>query len=170
VNEVEADSPSMANSAVLRVRTGPLAGPLLRRVVAMMLARTQCPIDRLQDAMLICDTLSAHACAHVENGHLEFTVLTSADAMELRVGALAPGGAHRLAGEITLPGIGDLLAPIADQVRVEPSPAGAGEELLVLDIAFAGALPAEHDPAPGNGSAPSPPPALHLADQASPPG
>jgi hypothetical protein len=172
VSEVQADPASRPNSAVLRVRTGPLAGPLLRRVVAMMLARTRCPVDRLQDTMLICDVLGAHACAHAENGRLEFTVLTGADEMELRIGALAPGGARRLAGDTALPGIGDLLAPIVNQVRVERSPTGAGKELLVLDIAFAGALPAGRGSAPKNGGppspAPSPPPALHLADQAPP--
>ncbi len=90
----------------------------------------------------------------------------------LRVGALAPGGAHRLAGDTALPGIGDLLGPIADEVRVEPSPTRSGEELLVLDIGFAGALPAGSRPALKNGGSPStepsPPPALHLADQAPP--
>lgn len=140
MSEAQAELADRANSAVLRVRAGPLAGPLLRRVVAMMLARTPCPVDRLQDAMLICDELGTHACAHAQNGHLEFTVLTGADAMELRIGALAAGGALRLASDTALPGIGDLLAPIANEVHVEPSPTGAGEE-LVLDIGLAGQAP-----------------------------
>jgi hypothetical protein len=165
VSEARSDAAGSANSALLRVRVGQLAGPLLRRVVAMMLARTQCPIDRLQDAMLICDALGTHARTHAENGHLEFTVLTREDAMELRVGALAPGGAQRLATDTALPGIGDLLAPIANRVSVEPSPTGAGEQ-LVLEIAFAGALPAGRGAADEKGYAPTSPPPLRLADQA----
>lgn len=136
MSEAQAASTMGTNSAVLRVRTGPLAGPLLTRVVAMMLARAQCPVDRIDDAMLICDALGAHACTHVADGHVEFTVRTGEDRMELRVGALAQGGAARLEQDTSLPGIGELLAPIADEVRVEPSSTGADE--LVLELGFGG--------------------------------
>lgn len=129
------------NSAVLRVRTGPLPGPLLTRVVGMMLARAECPVDRLDDAMLICDALGAHACEHAADGHVEFTVHTRAGGMELRVGALATGGAAGLIQATALPGIGAVLESIADQVAVEASAAGAGEE-LVLRLGF--------DPEPGD--------------------
>lgn len=128
------DSAAAANSAVLRVRTGALTGPLLTRVVGMMLARAECPVDRLDDAMLICDALGAHASAHAADGQIEFTVRTRSGAMELRVGALAAGGAQRLIEATSLPGVGSVLEPIADEVRVEAT-AQAGEE-LVLDLSF----------------------------------
>lgn len=123
------------NSALLRVATGPLTGPMLTRLVAMMLARAQCPVDRLDDAMLICDAVSAHASEHAADGHVEFRVLTQPGRLQLRVGALAPGGARRLADDTALPGIGEVLQPIADAVRVEPCDGGESEE-LVLEIGF----------------------------------
>jgi hypothetical protein len=135
---------SEPNSAVLRVRTGPLAGPLLTRVVGMMLARAQCPVDRLDDAMLICDALGAQVCEQAADGHVQFTVCTRVDGMELRVGELAPGGAQRLIEATALPGIGAVLEPIADQVTVETSAADAGEE-LVLRLGF-GSRPARGTP------------------------
>lgn len=131
-----ADTAGSANSAVLRVRTGPLAGPLLARMVAMMLARAQCPVDRLDDAMLICDALGAHAGEHAADGHVEFTVQTRSSGMELRVGALAAGGAVRLAKATSLPGVGDVLEPIADEIRIESSAGGEDDE-LVLKLGFA---------------------------------
>jgi hypothetical protein len=144
VSEGEAAA-GRSNSVLLRVASGPLAGPLLTRVVAMMLARAQCPVDRLDDAMLICDALGAHAPEHAADGHVEFRMLTQPGRLQLRVGALAPGGARRLADDTALPGVGDVLEPIADAVRVEPYDAGEGEgegegEELVLEIGF-GRLP-----------------------------
>jgi serine/threonine-protein kinase RsbW len=121
---------------VLRVKNGPLTGPILTRVVAMMLARTSCPVDRLDDAMVICDALAAHAGEHAEDGLVQFTVLTHADGLQLRVGALGRGSAQRLAAATAVPGVGEVLKSIADDVRVEPSPSGDAEE-LVLDLAFA---------------------------------
>lgn len=124
------------NIALLRVRTGPLAGPMLTRVVAMMLARAQCPVDRLDDAMLICDALCAHSPEHAADGHVEFTVLTRPGLLELRVGALASGGAQQLAQDTALPGIGELLGPIADAVRIEHTASSEAED-LVLELSFA---------------------------------
>jgi len=42
-----------ANEAVVRVRSGPLVAAVLGRVVGMLAARAQCPIDRLDDAGVI---------------------------------------------------------------------------------------------------------------------
>jgi hypothetical protein len=123
------------NSAVLRVKVGPLAGPLLTRVVAMMLARAECPVDRLDDAMVICDALAAHSSEHAQDGQVEFTVLTQIGRMELRVGSLAADGAHRLADATAIPGVGNVLEPIADDVRIEASPHGDNDE-LVLELDF----------------------------------
>lgn len=147
------DAPPEANSAILRVKTGPLAGPILTRVVAMMLARAGCPVDRLDDAMVICEALAAHAAAHTQDGQVRFTVRTRPGALELRVGALVPEGAQRLAEAAEIPGVGSVLEPIADEVRVEPA-GGAGNDELVLELGFPSAEPAagaEVSPSPGRG-------------------
>lgn len=167
MSEPGVETAGNANSAVLRVRRGPLAGPLLTRVVAMMLARAECPVDRLDDAMLICDALGAHASEHAADGYVEFTVHTRPGGMELRVGALAAGGAGRLAKATSVPGVGDLLEPIVDEIRVESSAADQGDE-LVLEFGFAGGGP--DDAAAGEENREGAPEQVlqHLADQASP--
>lgn len=124
-----------ANSAVLRVSAGPLAAPLLARLVAMMLTRAGCPVDRLDDAMLICDALAAHAPSQAIDGQLEFRVQTDADKLELRVSGLSAGGAEEIVRQTALPGIGKVLEPIVDELRIEPS-AGEGPDELVLLLTF----------------------------------
>lgn len=120
------------NSAMLRVSTGPLAAPLLARLIAMMLARAGCPIDRLDDAMLVCDAISAHAPSQATDGRIEFEVHTGAGALELRVCGLASGGAEDLVRQTELPGVGRVLEPIVDEIRIESSEHGGPDELVLV--------------------------------------
>src|ERR1019366_10383537 len=63
------NEPPAENSVSLRLANGPLSGPVLCRVVSMVLVRADCPMDRLDDAMILCDALSAHAPAHANDRH-----------------------------------------------------------------------------------------------------
>jgi serine/threonine-protein kinase RsbW len=85
---------SATNKASVSIRKGPLVGPVLGRVVGMLAARAQCPIDRLDDAMLLTDAVAAHAPTHTTEGHVQVVVAADATGIELRVGALARGGAE----------------------------------------------------------------------------
>ena len=66
--------PSPNNEAVVHVRSGPLVGAVLGRVVGMLAARAQCPIDRLDDAILLTDAVAAHAPVHARNSHVHVVV------------------------------------------------------------------------------------------------
>ncbi len=123
------------SSASLRLAKGPLVGPVLCRVVSIVLARANCPMDRMDDAMLICDALSAHAPTHSTDGHLAFSVSARGGQFELRVGELAEQAASRLVGDAVLPGVGSVLERMTDQLRIEAAPDGPGEE-LVLGLSF----------------------------------
>ena len=50
---------------------GPLVGPVLRRVVGMLAARADLPLDRLDDAVLVADLIAARAPAHVAGGRVD---------------------------------------------------------------------------------------------------
>jgi serine/threonine-protein kinase RsbW len=123
------------SSASLRLANGPLVGPVLCRVVSMVLARANCPMDRLEDAMLVCDALSAHAPPQAADGCLAFAVSTRAGEFELRVGELAEHAAARLVEDTALPGLGSVLERVTDELRIEPAADGTGEE-LVLGLSF----------------------------------
>jgi serine/threonine-protein kinase RsbW len=123
------------NSVSLRLSTGPLVAPVLCRVVSMVLARADCPMDRLDDALIACDALSAHAPAYAMNGHLDFTVTTDDSGFKLRLGALAEHGALQLVQDAQMPGVGNVLERVTDELRLVPARDGKGEE-LVLEISF----------------------------------
>jgi hypothetical protein len=124
---------SAANEATVRVRGGPLVAPVLGRVVGMLAARAQCPIDRLDDAMLLTDAVAAHAARYVSDEHVVVTVATDDDGLELRVGELGPGNARRMVDDGDLPGVGNVFERIADEIR--PAPGADGDE-LVLRLRF----------------------------------
>jgi serine/threonine-protein kinase RsbW len=126
------------NEATVAVRKGPLVGPVLGRVVGMLAARAQCPIDRLDDAMLLTDAVAAHAPAHTDDGHVRVTVAADEGSIELRVRSLSPDGASGLLSDADLPGVGNVFQRVADEVDAR-SAAGEGRGELVLRLRFAGA-------------------------------
>ena len=135
----ERDERPAANSVTLRVANGPLAAPVLGRVISMVLTRADCPMDRLDDAMILCDTLSAHAPTHARDSHLVFTMATDARGLEVRVGELAERGAGGLLADADVPGVGNVLERLADELRIEPPPSAEPphQEELVLTLRFA---------------------------------
>jgi hypothetical protein len=124
------------NSVILRLANGPLAAPVLGRVISMVLARADCPMNRLDDAMILCDALSAHAPAHAHEDHLAFTMATDDRGIELRIGELAERGAGGLLADAAVPGVGNVLERLSDELRIEPSSAGHLHEELVLTLRF----------------------------------
>lgn len=131
----EDDAPA-ENSVSLRLANGPLSAPVLGRVISMVLTRANCPLDRLDDAMMLCDALSAHAPAHARDRHIAFTMATDGQGIELRVGELTERGANGLLADAAMPGVGNILERLSDELRIEPSSAGHLHEELVLTLHF----------------------------------
>jgi hypothetical protein len=125
------DEAPAENSVCLRLAAGPLAGPVLCRVVSMILVRADWPMDRLDDALLVCDALAAHAPAYVRDGRLAFTVASGPGRVELRVEALADRGARGLLADASVPGVGNVLERMSDEQQVLPGEDGSGEELVL---------------------------------------
>ena len=118
----------------VQIRSGPLVGAVLSRVVGMLAARAQCPIDRLDDALLVTDAVAAHAPARSKDGHVQVAVDARETGLELRVMRLQPEGAQAMMDDADLPGVGNIFERIADEVRTE---AGDDGEELVVRIGFA---------------------------------
>ena len=118
----------------VQIRSGPLVGAVLSRVVGMLAARAQCPIDRLDDALLVTDAVAAHAPARSRDGHVQVAVDTRETGLELRVMRLQPDGARAMMHDADLPGVGNIFEQIADEVRTETDDDG---EQLVVRIGFA---------------------------------
>ena len=148
------DAKPYESTASLRLANGPLVAPVLCRVVSMVLARANCPVDRLDDALLICDALSAHAPDHSQDGHLSFVMSARRGGFELRVGELPREAAGRLVRDTEVPGVGG--AWWGRGIPVDPSIAraagGAQITYCFLDddpVATAGRLRPGEPGAPG---------------------
>ena len=129
-------TPPVPNEARIALRNGPLVGPVLSRVIGMLAARALCPVDRLDDALLVADAIAAHAPDHTTDGVLVVTITTDVEQMRLRVGPLRTDGADRVLADSTLPGVGNVLERVADEIDSGPTDDGDGEELRIA-IGFA---------------------------------
>lgn len=121
------------NVTRVRVANGPLVGPVLRRVVSIVLARADWPLDELDNALLVCDALCAHAPARARDGQLTFSMQANERQAKLCVHALSADGAVQLVEDAMLPVVGNVLERVADRVTVEPDePEGYSQLVLVL--------------------------------------
>jgi hypothetical protein len=122
------------NEASVGLASGPLVAPVLGRVVGMLTARADCPIDRLDDALLVADAISAKAGSFSADGRVNVRVIARIGSVELHVGPLRPGGAEDLVASAALPGVGNVLERVADVL--EPQQRENDGEFLVIRLAF----------------------------------
>jgi hypothetical protein len=119
------------NEATMLVRNGPLLGPVLTRVIGMLAARAQCPIDKLDDALLVADTVAAHAPDHAIEGTVRVGLSAGDEGLELTIGQLQRQGAQAILKDAVLPGVGNVLERVADDVEVRDD-----GEVLFIRLAF----------------------------------
>jgi len=122
------------NEAHLIVRHGPLAAPVLGRVVGMLAARADCPIDRLDDALLVADAIAARAGSYSADGRIGVLVTAHTGAVELNIGPLHEDGAQQLIASAALPGVGNVLERVADELL--PEHRNSDGEYLRIRMAF----------------------------------
>ena len=128
--------PDPRNEATVVLRRDSLVGPVLGRVIGMLAARADAPVDRLDDVLLISDAIAAHGAAHAgDGGALRVHIQTTPDELRLRVGPLADKGGDALLAAAELPGVGNIVEQVSSQVTVEP---GAEGEHLVILVALSG--------------------------------
>lgn len=128
------ETPATAPTAPtdLAVTPGPLVGPVLRRVVGMLAARADLPLDRLDDAVLIADVIADRAGPFSEDAiHVRFE--PGERRLWMQIGPLTDGGARALLAEAQ--DIGPIIVKLADEVQVEES---AGREFLRVCLSYAG--------------------------------
>jgi hypothetical protein len=118
------------------IASGPLVGPVLRRVVGMFAARADLPLDRLDDAVLVADLVAARAPAHVVDESVDVELSSSKRSLDLCVGPLRAGGGRALVIDAAVPGVGNVIEQLADELAIE---AEGEHEFLRVRLAYAGA-------------------------------
>ncbi|MEA2218256.1 MAG: hypothetical protein QOJ35_882 [Solirubrobacteraceae bacterium] len=119
------------NEASVGLARGPLAAPVLGRVVGILAARADCPIDRLDDALLVADAVAAKAANFTEDGRVNVHVVAEHGSVELLVGPLRVDGADGLVASASLPGIGNVLERVADELESQSANGGDNEYLRI---------------------------------------
>jgi hypothetical protein len=119
------------NEATVGLARGPLAAPVLGRVVGILAARADCPIDRLDDALLVADAVAAKAASFACDGRVNVRVVAIRGSVELFVGPLRADGADGLIASASLPGIGNVLERVADELEPRPGDNGDDEYLRI---------------------------------------
>jgi serine/threonine-protein kinase RsbW len=117
----------------IAVTPGPLVGPVLRRVVGMLAARADLPLDKLDDAVLVADVVAQRAgpfAADAVTVRLEPGERT----LWMRVGPLRAGGAQALLGDAS-GDVGSVITKVAEEVHVDTDNAG---EYLRVCVSYAG--------------------------------
>jgi hypothetical protein len=124
---------AQSTPTLVSIASGPLVGPVLRRVVGMLAARADLPLDRLDDAVLVADLIAARAPAHVAAETVDVSLQPGPRTLSLRVGPLRPGGGEALVVDAAVPGVGNVIEQLADDLSVAT---GDGGEFLEVRLAY----------------------------------
>jgi serine/threonine-protein kinase RsbW len=114
-------APRNARGTAIRVSDQRLIAPVIGRVLAVLAARTDFPVDRLTDTMLLSDALAAHAADGFEDHAIRMVVEDGDGTIDVRVGPMQEGAAEKLRNELEIPGLGATLEKLADDVSVDRS-------------------------------------------------
>ena len=117
------------------IAAGPLVGPVLRRVVGMLAARADLPLDRLDDAVLVADLVAARAPDHILRETVDVALESGERSIALRVGPLRAGGGRALMVEAVVPGVGNVIEQLSDDLDIE---ADGDCEYLNVRLSYAG--------------------------------
>jgi hypothetical protein len=124
--------PGSPASTDLRVGPPQLLAPILSRALTSLAARHDVTVDRISDAMLLSDAISAGAPSGFPDGHICLSILDGPAGVELKVGPMETGGGESLRRSLDLPAVGGSLASLADDLQVVSEEGG---EYLVVEIA-----------------------------------
>lgn len=101
-----------------------LLRPVLSRVVGALAARQDLTVERLSDAMLLADAISADAASGFAQRPVEISLIDGDGTIDLRLGPMDSGAADRLREGLRLESIGGSLEALANDVRSESDDSG----------------------------------------------
>jgi anti-sigma regulatory factor (Ser/Thr protein kinase) len=116
---------------IVAVSAGPLAAPVLGRVISMLGARAGFSLEGVSEAQLVTDSLAAHAPAVTLGDKIQLGIDSPDAKLLVRVGPLEDGGAERVVDSSALGDLPPVLDRLTSDRRVESYEGG---ELLCLSL------------------------------------
>jgi len=124
-----------AQGTEIAVGRSELLEPVLARLVGVLAARRDISVERVADAVLVTDAISAAAPGRFADGCVRLGLDETDEGLELRLGPMEKGGAGEIRRELEVPAVGGSLEALADELAIDES--ADGDYLIVR---FAGAL------------------------------
>jgi serine/threonine-protein kinase RsbW len=116
--------PDSIPGTAIEVSDERIIAPVIGRVLAVLAARSDFPVDRLTDTMMIADALAANAPGAFEDQNIRMVLQDGDGSIHVRVGPMQEGGADHLRSELRIPGLDASLETLADEVSVDEADAG----------------------------------------------
>lgn len=103
----------------LAIESRDLVAPIVSRVISVLAARSGSSVDRLSDAILLGDALSASIPDGFGDGPTRLAMEDGDGNIDVYVGPMESGAAERVRKRLELPEVGGSLENLADNVSVE---------------------------------------------------
>jgi serine/threonine-protein kinase RsbW len=116
---------------VIAVSAGPLAAPVLGRVIAMLAARADFSLEGISEAQLVTDSLAANVPRVIVGKNIQLGIDSPPEQLLVRVGPLEEGGSSRIMDASALGDLPPVLERLTKEHHVEGSPDG---EILNLTL------------------------------------
>jgi len=115
--ELEVESPP--GEFTVAVSAGPLAAPVLGRVIAMLAARAGFSLEGVSEAQLVTDSLAAHVPRAAVGDEVQLGIEAAEDELVVNVGPLEDGGAQRVLDSSMAGDLPPVLERLTRERRVE---------------------------------------------------
>jgi anti-sigma regulatory factor (Ser/Thr protein kinase) len=116
---------------VIAVSAGPLAAPVLGRVIAMLAARADFSLEGISEAQLVTDSLAANVPRVIVGPSIQLGIDSPSEQLLVHVGPLEEGGATRIMDASALGDLPPVLERLTKEHAIEGSPDG---EILSLTL------------------------------------
>jgi anti-sigma regulatory factor (Ser/Thr protein kinase) len=115
----------------------PLVEPFersVRRLVAVLAAQADMPVDELTNALLVAELAARHTPAYVLGDTARASLSRLPGGFSLTIGPFAAGDAKALIAESDLPSLGPVLMRLSENVTVVPSATDPSSEDLLIRL------------------------------------
>lgn len=115
----------------------PQLGPcerVVRRLIAVVSAQADMPVDRMMDALLVSELVGRHVPQYLVGPRAQVRIERIHEGFDLRLGPLEQGAALAVVRDSSVAAVGSVVERLANRVRVDSDPDVPGAEHLTVTV------------------------------------